>query len=266
MSQTSFDLEAYLARIGYAYPRVATLQTLSALHERHLAAIPFENLDVRLGRPIKLDRESLQAKLVGARRGGYCFEQNTLFAAALYALGFEVDTLEARVRLEGVNVVLPRTHMILRVPVAEGDFLADVGFGGDGPLRPVPLSGEVVEQPIAAYRVAREGKLHVLQRRRGATWTDQYAFGLEPALPIDYEVANHYTATWPSSPFVNTVTTQRSTAEARHILRGHTYTVQTAEGDSVRQVPTEEALRLIREVIGIELPEEDLRQALGEPV
>lgn len=264
MSQAEFDLEPYLRRIGYSGPRSATLPVLSAPHELHESAIVFENFDVRLRRPIQLDLASLQYKLVARRRGGYCFEQNTLFAAALRALGFAALTLEARVRPEGAAAVLPRTHMILQVRLAEGDYLADVGFGGDGPLRPVPLDGEVAEQPLAAYRVVREGKLHVLQRRRGAAWNDQYAFGLEPALPIDYVVANHFTATWPSSPFVNGSTLQRSTAAARYILRGHTYAVQTEAGDAVRQVPTEEALALIRDVFGIDLPEAELRQALGD--
>ena len=70
MSESAFGLDAYLQRIRYTGERNPTLATLSALHEHHAAAIPFENLDVRLGRPIRLDLESLQAKLVAGRRGG----------------------------------------------------------------------------------------------------------------------------------------------------------------------------------------------------
>ncbi len=262
MSDSPFNLDAYLERIRYSGPQGANLAVLSALHEHHASAIPFENLDVRLGRPILLDLESLQAKLVTARRGGYCFEQNTLFTAALRAFGFAVDTLEARVRPPGVDFALPRTHMVLRVQVEGGDLLADVGFGGEGPIRPVPLHGEIAEQTVAAYRVVEEGTLYVLQRRRGGVWADQYAFGLEPALPIDYEVASHYTSTFPSSIFRRTSTIQLSTPEARHMLRGHTYTRQTANEDEVRELDTDKAIELIREVIGIDLPEDELRRAL----
>jgi N-hydroxyarylamine O-acetyltransferase len=82
------DLPAYFARIGWNGSRTPTLATLAALLERHMRAIPFENLDVLLRRPVRLDLDALQSKLVGARRGGYCFEHATLFAAALEDLGF----------------------------------------------------------------------------------------------------------------------------------------------------------------------------------
>ena len=133
------DLDAYLGRIGERPPLAPALEGLAALHRAHCAAVPFENLDILLGRPIDLDLPALEAKLVRARRGGYCFEQNTLFKAALEALGFPVIALAARVRA-GTTGVRPRTHMLLRVDLAEGTFLADVGFGGDGLLHPIPLA------------------------------------------------------------------------------------------------------------------------------
>src|SRR6185295_14851436 len=105
-----FDLDGYLARIGYDGPRRASHETLTALHEAHEAAIPFENLDILLGHPISIELAALQLKLVGGRRGGYCFEQNTLFRAVLEALGFRVTSLAARVR--GGGVLRPRTHML----------------------------------------------------------------------------------------------------------------------------------------------------------
>src|SRR5688500_6459235 len=120
----SFQADAYFARIGHAGPRDATAATLDAVHRAHATAVPFENLDVFLGRPIRIDLESVQAKLVGARRGGYCFEQNTLFAAALAHLGFAVTCLAARVRL-GSARLLPRTHMILKVQAEGRPWLAD---------------------------------------------------------------------------------------------------------------------------------------------
>src|SRR6266550_822553 len=139
----SFDLAAYLRRIGYAGELSPSRATLDALHRAHATAIPFENLDILLGVPIRLDLASLQAKLVTARRGGYCFEQNTLFAAALEQFGFAVTRLAARVRLNAV-AVNPRTHMLLRVDVAGTSWIADVGFGGAGLLWPIPLVAERV--------------------------------------------------------------------------------------------------------------------------
>ena len=102
------------------------------------AHIPFENLDIQLGRPIRLDLESIQSKLVRGRRGGYCYEQNSLFAAVLERIGFRVTTLAARVR-KGASRVLPRTHMLLSVDAADSPWLADVGFGTGGLLKPVAM-------------------------------------------------------------------------------------------------------------------------------
>src|SRR5881398_483010 len=120
---SALDLDAYLARIGYQGGLSPTAAVLKALHSAHVFSIPFENLDILLGRPILLDLESLQAKLVHGKRGGYCFEQNLLFAAVLEQLGFAVTRLAARVR-RGAARLLPRTHMTLRVEVEGAAWLA----------------------------------------------------------------------------------------------------------------------------------------------
>jgi N-hydroxyarylamine O-acetyltransferase len=212
------DLPAYLLRIGYSGPAAPTLEVLTALHQAHVAAVPFENLDILLGRPIALDLPHLQAKLVGARRGGYCFEQNTLFAAALERVGFHVTALAARVR-EGPRV-LPRNHMLLLVHLPEGPWVADVGFGGDGLLRPQPLTpGAETRVEDAGWRFhTEEGGLWVLEGNTGAGWEDLYAFTLEPQLPVDFEVANWYMSTYPRSPFVQSLTAQRSEPGRRTVL------------------------------------------------
>lgn len=259
------DLERYFARVGFDGDRAPTPATLARLQIAHLAAIPFENLDVRLGRPIALDLPSLEAKLVGRRRGGYCFEQNTLFAALLRALGFEVETLEARVRPPGATATLPRTHMTLRVRFAAGDLLADVGFGGDGALAPVPFDGSPVEAGGDDHRLVREGVgLHVLQRRSAEGWVDLYAFGPVPALAIDYEVANHFTSTHPRSIFRQTLTAQRATPEGRQLLRGRTYTVRRGAASESRDVDDAEAFALLTGTIGLEVSEDEVRRALAD--
>src|SRR5262249_57922343 len=133
----TIDLDAYCRRIAYVGQRQPTVRTLMDLHLAHATHIPFENLDVMLKRPIRIDLESIESKLVRSRRGGYCFEQNLLFAAVLRQIGFPVTLLSARVRLNA-HRILPRTHVCLAVQ-ADGDLcVADLGFGSFGRLGPLP--------------------------------------------------------------------------------------------------------------------------------
>jgi N-hydroxyarylamine O-acetyltransferase len=225
---SALRLDAYFARIGERPPLAATLEDLVALHRAHCAAIPFENLDILLGRPIALDLAALEAKLVDARRGGYCFEQNTLFQAALDTLGFRVIALAARVRA-GTTEIRPRTHMLLRVDLPEGAFVADVGFGGDGLVHPLPLAeGSETWVGFVGHRLRREADLWVLQGNAAGEWTDLYAFTLEPHHPVDFVMANHFTSTYPRSPFVLNLTAQRSWPERRVILRNRDLMVREA--------------------------------------
>jgi len=132
------DLAAYAARTGYKGEFLPTLDALHALHLAHATRIPFENLDVLWRRPPRLDVESLCQKLVTGGRCGYCFEHNSLFASVLEACGFRVRRLAARVRM-GTTGVRPRLHMLLMVEAGGEQWLADVGFGADGLLYPVPF-------------------------------------------------------------------------------------------------------------------------------
>jgi len=252
---SALDLAAYFARIGYAGDRTPSRATLDALHLAHATHIPFENLDILLGRPIRLDLDSLQAKLVLGRRGGYCFEQNRLFAAVLEALGYAVTPLAARVRF-GTSAVLPRTHMLLRVDVEGSRLLADVGFGVFGVLIPLPLDELAESRQFAwTYRIARERGLYVLQLRTGDAWADLYAFTLEPQHPADYEMANHYTSTYPSSRFVQAPIAQRSAPDTRKVLRDRTYTEHRGECVSERTLADEnELLQVLADEFELRFP------------
>jgi N-hydroxyarylamine O-acetyltransferase len=234
---SSLDLDAYLTRIGAESQLAPSLEGLICLHRAHCAAIPFENLDILLGREIVLDTASLEAKLVRARRGGYCFEQNTLFQAALEALGYEVTAFAARVRT-GTTSIRPRTHMLLRVSLPEGTFLADVGFGGDGPVHPIPLAeGSEAWLGGVGHRLRREGELRILEGNTAGEWSDLYAFTLEPQYPVDFEMANHFTSTYPRSAFVLNLVVQRSWPERRALLRNRELVVRedgTTETTTVR--------------------------------
>jgi len=249
-----FDLAAYLARIGLAAPPDPTAAGLAALHLAHATHVPFENLDVLLGRPIRLDPESLQRKLVRDRRGGYCFEQNLLFAAALEAVGFRATRLAARVRYRA-NRTLARTHMLLAVEADGGPWLADVGFGGSGPLLPLRLAAGVEQQQFLwAYRLAAEGGAWVLQGRVPSGWQDFYAFTLEPQELVDYEVANYYVSTHPDSPFTRTLTAQLPAPEARHLLRNRELTVERATGPETRTVADGELPDVLARLFGLTVP------------
>jgi len=250
------DLPAYLRRIGLEAAPPATAEGLAALHRAHAGAIPFENLDILLGRPIRLDVPSLEAKLVAARRGGYCFEQNTLFAAALEGLGFGVTPLAARVRLGG-RTDGSRTHMLLSVRADGRDWLCDVGFGGGGPWEPLPLepSGEIA-QGRWLFRVVTDGRERVLQNMGPSGWRDLYGFTLEPQLPSDYEVANYHTSTHPESTFTKIPVVQKTWANGALALRGGVLaTIVPGEAPVETPAPGGDALLvLLGERFGLDFP------------
>jgi N-hydroxyarylamine O-acetyltransferase len=259
------NLDAYLERIEYAGPLTATRGVLDALHLAHATHIHFENLDILLGRPIALDLEQLEQKLVAGGRGGYCFEQNTLFAEVLRRVGFAVTPLAARVRFRARDV-LPRTHMLLLVDVEGERRIADVGFGADGLFRSLPLVPEVETSQFAwTYRLVEEGDGYVLQSLRERQWTDLYVFTLEPQYPVDFEMANHYTSTYPGSRFVQMLVVQKMTPEARTFLLNRKLFVDTGTNVDVRLLAETEIPQTLGETFNLYLPP-DTRFRLPEGV
>src|SRR5580704_16524686 len=157
------DLPAYAQRIGYSGEMRPSAECLRELHLAHATHVPFENIEVLMGRPVRLDLESLWKKLIVDRRGGYCYEQNTLFAAVLEQIGFRVTRLAARVRMGAVGI-RPRSHMLLAVEADGRQWLADVGFGGDALLHPVEwLPGETAGQFVWKYRLVEEPPGYMLR-------------------------------------------------------------------------------------------------------
>ncbi len=193
------DLGAYLTRIG-----LEGSPTVAQVHRAHATTIPFENLDPQRGLAPSLGIDDLERKLVGGRRGGYCFEHNLLLTAALRELGCEVDWLLARVRLGAVEgQVRPRSHLVLRVRSGGEELLADVGFGMGTLLDPLPLAvGASDEQAGWRVRLQRDGSELVLQAADGERWLDLYGFLPDPVPLVDIEMSNWWTATYPGSPFV----------------------------------------------------------------
>jgi N-hydroxyarylamine O-acetyltransferase len=252
----TLDLQAYLARTGYDGQLETTVETLVGLHRAHVLSIPFENLDILLGRQIRLDLASLQAKLITGRRGGYCFEQNTLFAAVLERLGFDVTGLAARVRM-GDERGTPRTHMVLAVDLDDRRWLADVGFGGDTLLDPIRFDDDQpVRQGAWSFQLVEErDRVRVLRGLRADGWLDLYEFTEEPQLPVDFEVGNHYTSTWPRSPFVTKVVVQRSGVDERWMMIEDELRVERPEGCERWPVTSSEArLSILAERFELEFP------------
>src|SRR6266851_5067117 len=160
----SLDLDAYFERVRWGGETRPTFETLAGLLRAHMTAIPFENLDVLLGRKVRLDLEFLQDKLIRRRRGGYCFEHATLFAAILESLGFQPVRHAARVTLFASRAEAPRTHMFLTLPLAGGVFVLDPGFGGLAPRAPIPLrDGGEARLDHEAHRMIRDGSYWVLR-------------------------------------------------------------------------------------------------------
>lgn len=247
----------YLARLGVEGPTPADEGTLRRLVGRHVRSIPFENLDVQLGRPIELGLGHLVDKLVHARRGGYCFEQNALLAAVLGELGYAVTTLAARVRWNAVGPT-PRTHMLLRVDLGDRPLLVDVGFGGFVPTEPLRLDARHPQTTdLGTFRLVDEGRFQVLQAAgTDGAFSDMYAFTDEPHTSVDYVAMNHFTSTHPSSRFRQHLVVARPTETERHALLDDEVIVRTREGTTRTKIPVDAVPGVLRERFGLEVADD----------
>jgi N-hydroxyarylamine O-acetyltransferase len=254
---TPLDLDAYLGRIEWTGATPPTFRTLAGLVRAHMSNIPFENLDVLLGRRIRLDSEGLQQKLVGARRGGYCFEHVSLFAAVLEAIGFEPVRHTGRVVVFTPRAASPRTHMFLTVPLPEGTFVVDPGFGALAPRIPVPLiDGARASIDQETHWMARDGDDWVLRTQTGDKVVDCWVSTLERDNLVDFDVGNHYTSTHPDSPFVNRIMMRALTADGRVTVMNRDVTVLQGNTPHATQLADRAALRaLLIKYFGFDLPE-----------
>ena len=232
-SDFRFDLDRYFARIGYDGERKASLDVLRAVHRLHPRAIAFENLDPFAARPVSVAPPDVFAKLVASRRGGYCFEHNTVLAHALMQLGFRVEPLAARVLFgRPPGTITPRTHMLLRVDVDGAAWLADVGFGSASLCAPLAFAErgaqETLLEPARLTPLGeREWKL---EQYDGNAWTDVYRFDDAPAQWVDYEVANWYTSAAPQSFFRENLIACIAREDSRAILFNDRYSERDATG------------------------------------
>ncbi|MGI5370050.1 arylamine N-acetyltransferase family protein [Streptomyces iakyrus] len=266
----SAQVDAYLRRLGVEHPAWPTVDALRELHLRHLQTVPFENLSIHLGEEIVLEEKRLLDKVVGARRGGFCYELNGSFGALLAALGYDVALLAARVYGDEGRLGIPYDHLALRVRTVDGgDWLADVGFGAHSHL---PLAfGDRGEQedPGGTFRIVEaEPDAAGVRGGHGAVeaadldvfrgGTPQYRLEVRPRVLGDFVAGAWWHSTSPVSHFTRSLVCSRVTQEGGRItLSGRTFTATAADGTrEVRELETdEEVLGVYRERFGIGLDE-----------
>ena len=245
-------IDKYLSRIAYAGPRDPTPEVLRALHERHLLSVPFENLDIHLGREIVTDEQRIVDKVVAERRGGFCYELNGAFAALLRALGFDVTMLSARVPRADGTISPEFDHMTLLVRIDGERWLADVGFG-ECFLHPLRLD-ERGEQhdPAGTFRIEQRDDRDWLL---SSSSHPEYLFSLEPHTLADYAGMCHYHQTSPQSSFTQKRVCTLATATGRITLRDDRLIV--TENGAKHEEPIEDnaAWRaVLRARFGVEVP------------
>ncbi len=239
------DLDAYLERVGYGGPRRPTAEVLFELHHLQPATIAFEAIDVLAGRGVNLDPDAVDAKLIAGGRGGYCFEQNSVFRRALQALGFRVTQLLARSRWNRPpDEIGPRTHMALVVHLGDGDWLADVGFGGC--MMTAPLRLDRPDAQTQGFEPARlapiTGGLQ-LRVQRSDDWKPVYDLDLTPQQDADFLAPNWWTSTHPSSVFRNHLIVTTTGTAVRHTLLENRLTTLSAGGAATQSLLDADALQ-----------------------
>ena len=241
------DLDAYLSRIGYTAPLRVDLETLRALHRAHLVSVPYENLDVQLGRPLTTDPAAAFDKVVNRRRGGWCYEMKGAFGHALQLAGFEVT------RLAGAGDQ-PAIHLALSVTLYRETWVCDVGFG-DGPIEPYRLA----DGPFADRRVRVPAGV---ARGRGVGGSTNHRFGAAKGFTAKApdEAALAATCQWlqtdPSSTFVQHTTVFRRGTRGYASLIDRTLRTITPEGVTAELVESADAyVATLKDRFGLDLPE-----------
>ena len=262
MTMSSDLLDRYFSRISYHGSPAADLRTLQELHRLHLQHIPYENIDVFCHQRVELDPAALTIKMLLRRRGGYCFEQNGLFCAVLTQLGFVCRPNMARFHYRRPQPG-GRTHHVNLVEVEGRDWLCDVGFGGPGFRLPLALKPDVeVEQMGETYRL-RESDEHgfYLERKAGEEWQPLYTFKVDPALPIDLEMANFCTANSSDHPFRDSIRGTRITARGRITLLDHTFRIYDLIAGTLETIVVtkfQPYIENLRKHLGVELSESEM--------
>lgn len=268
MTADDFNLDAYLRRLSYDGLREPSFAVLDAIVSLQAATIPYENIDLLLKRRVRLDVVSLQQKLVHERRGGYCFEQNSLLEAALEALGFAVTRLAARnVRRLPIPAEAPRDHKMLRVDLPEGPYIADVGLAHLTPTAPLALQpGRQQPTRRETYRLLSHGSEFVLEIKLGERWEALVRFSLDPAPAIDFEMANWFTSTFPGGGLLHNLIVARPTAVGQTTVLNRRYTIRDRNHRATHRSldGIDDYRDVLKEGFGLALDDDDLAAIVAE--
>jgi N-hydroxyarylamine O-acetyltransferase len=260
------DLDAYLARIGYTGPRTPGYDTLAGILRAHTASIPFESFDVLLGRPIRLDPEGLQAKLVTARRGGYCFEHASLMHGALEAIGFAPVRHAARVVLFETRQESPRQHMFLTVATGGASYVIDPGFGPFACPLPIPMDGTPVPAGAPSHRLAHDGNDWVLYVTRDGEAIQGWISTMEEEYPVDIEMMNHYIASHPASFFTHNILASAATPDGRvNIMNQGVHIIRDGSAEAAELADRKALRALVARHFGFDLAELETMRVDGVP-
>jgi N-hydroxyarylamine O-acetyltransferase len=257
LTAANFSLASYLQRIDFAGEPTATLEGVTALMRQQLHTVPFENLDVQAGKRVSLDPEHIVEKIIGQRRGGYCYEINGLFSMALAALGVTHIWVAARPMFYPAR--RPKTHMAVVVQLQGRQYLCDLGFGSYGITAPLAL--DTLDEPVLQghdqFKLSRQsdGDL-LLQAWVDGAWANQYAFDLTPQEWVDFEPANHLNSTHPEAVFVKSLLVIAHNPHGRHILFGQVLKTIAHGQVSKRSLQSGEVAGVLRELFNLTAQQE----------
>jgi N-hydroxyarylamine O-acetyltransferase len=249
------DLQAYFNRIGYAGPARPDVATLTALHRAHLQAIPYENLDVQLGRPLTIDPAAAIDKIVGRWRGGWCYEMNGVFGSALSEIGFKVTRVAGAAMREELGDIVVGNHLVLLVEIDGQAWIADVGFG-DGIQDPFPLRAGALTTGGYAYRVESldDGWWRFHNHEFGGA--KSFDFRVEPADPDLLAGRCEWLQYDPTSHFVLNLIVQRYRGDTILQMRGRILRTVTPAGVETRLLMSaDELVTVLAEEFGLHVPE-----------
>lgn len=251
------NLEAYFNRIGFGGSTSVTLETLTAIVAGHRLHIPFENLDVLLKRPISLELDDVQRKMVTNHRGGYCFEHGILLEAVLKEIGFSPVPHTGRVTLGRTREEAPRTHMFLVVHVKGKDYIVDVGFAALSSAVPIPFEDQIVANPKNGDRwLERDNRFWTLMIHENDETSAGWASTFDVDFPIDFVVGNHYVSTHPKSPFSQWLMLNAFTPSGRVSVMNKGVKIVSKGKEKKHEMADRKDLRaLLAEHFGFDLPE-----------
>jgi len=254
MSPRRSDVERYLARIGYRGSVEPTFETLRGLQRAHLRAIPYENLDIHLGRPLPLGADHAFEKLVVRERGGWCYEMNGLFSWVLQTLGFTVRLVSGAVGRERYGAAVEGNHLVVVVDHGGELTLADVGFG-DGPLDPLPLVEGAHRSGAFEFRLERSDERWILHNHEHGG-APSFDFTLRPAPLESFSEKCRELQTSPTSGFVQKTVCQRYDGDVIWTLRGAVLRRVEAGGVTERAITDQTDYdRVLRDRFGLAIPE-----------